>query len=91
MAGNWSEKAAVKTFVRDFKCPTYVFYLKRSFFHTDQPLYAPLGYMNVSSHKRASSGFTAVHEASAGLTGLLWLRIDTHTHTVLSFWGQSLT
>lgn len=31
--------------------------------------------------QRASSSLTAVHEASAGLTALVWLNIDTHTQT----------
>lgn len=31
--------------------------------------------------QRASSRLTAVHEASAGLAALVWLHIDTHTHT----------
>lgn len=31
--------------------------------------------------QRASSRLTAVHEASAGLTALVWLHVDTQTHT----------
>lgn len=31
--------------------------------------------------QRASSQLTAVHEASAGLTALVWRHFDTHTHT----------
>lgn len=31
--------------------------------------------------QRASSSLTAVHEASAGLTALVWLHFDSHTHS----------
>lgn len=85
-------RAALKSFVFSFRCLTCIHYLKLYwglFMHWLTILYSFRVHECIQT-QRACSRLTAVHEASAGLTALVWLHTAC-TLVLLSLCGPSLT